>query len=163
MGELYPAILYESEGDTLLINSYAHSVDAKGRIFIPSKWRLDLGDTVIVTRGITGREEQRCLFGMSLAVWNEFLERFSKVAVTDVAAQKAMRVTFANANDCELDKQGRIILPASLREYAGIKGDAQLVGMGRRIEIWSKDNWTLFEQGEELTDDMLSHLTGLGI
>lgn len=100
---------------------------------------------------------------MSLAVWNEFLEHFSKVAVTDVAAQKAMRVTFANANDCELDKQGRIILPASLREYAGIKGDAQLVGMGRRIEIWSSDSWKQLEEGEELTEDVLSHLTGLGI
>ncbi len=150
----------------MLINSFEHTVDAKGRLFIPAKWREDLGNTVIVTRGMLGKDEGRCLFGMSLDVWNGLLERYNNIAMTDVKAQNALRMIFANACDCELDKQGRILISNTLRKFAGIDKDAVLVGMGNRIEIWSQEAWEVkLEQSEEETDenDALSYLAGLGI
>ena len=150
----------------MLINSFEHTVDAKGRLFIPAKWREDLGNTVIVTRGMLGKDEGRCLFGMSLDVWNGLLERYNKIAMTDVKAQNALRMIFANACDCELDKQGRILISNTLRKFAGIDKDAVLVGMGNRIEIWSQEAWEAkLEQSEEAMDEneALSYLAGLGI
>ena len=150
----------------MLINSFEHTVDAKGRLFIPAKWREDLGNTVIVTRGMLGKDEGRCLFGMSLDVWNGLLERYNKIAMTDVKAQNALRMIFANACDCELDKQGRILISNTLRKFAGIDKDAVLVGMGNRIEIWSQEAWEAkLEQSEEQVDEneALSYLAGLGI
>lgn len=85
----------EEEASALLISSFGHSVDAKGRVFIPAKWRDDLGDTVIITRDMMGNADSRCLYGMPVELWNDILERFKKVAVSDVKAQNAMRRLFA--------------------------------------------------------------------
>ena len=148
----------------MLISSFGHSVDAKGRVFIPAKWRDDLGDTVIITRDMMGNADSRCLYGMPVELWNDILERFKKVAVSDVKAQNAMRRLFANACECELDKQGRILISGTLRKYAGIDKDAVLVGMGNRIEIWSGDMWAnQLEASEDDEDDALAYLAGLGI
>ena len=146
----------------MLISSFGHSVDAKGRVFIPAKWRDDLGDTVIITRDMMGNADSRCLYGMPEELWNDILERFKKVAVSDVKAQNAMRRLFANACECELDKQGRILIPNSLREYAGISSDAM------RIEIWGAEKWKeqlerMDNAGEESMTESLSYLAGLGI
>ena len=102
-------------GARVLISSFEHSVDAKGRVFIPAKWREDLGDTIVITRDMSGGGDGRCLFGMSVDVWKEMLERFNRVAISDVKAQNAMRMMFAGASDCELDKQGRVLLSAGPR------------------------------------------------
>ena len=148
----------------MLINSFEHNVDAKGRLFSPAKWREDLGSTIIITRGMLGKSDRRCLFGMSLTTWDMLLERYNKIAMTDVKAQNALRMTFANACDCELDKQGRILISSTLRKYAGIDKDAVLVGMGNRIEIWSGDMWAnQLEASEDDEDDALAYLAGLGI
>ena len=148
----------------MLISSFEHSVDAKGRVFIPAKWRDDLGDTIVITRDMLGGGDTRCLFGMSLTTWDMLLERYNKIAMTDVKAQNALRMTFANACDCELDKQGRILISGTLRKYAGIDKDAVLVGMGNRIEIWSGDMWAnQLEASEDDEDDALAYLAGLGI
>lgn len=105
---------------------------------------------------------------MPVELWNDILERFKKVAVSDVKAQNAMRRLFANACECELDKQGRILIPNSLREYAGINSDAMLVGMGSRIEIWGAEKWEeqlerMDNAGEESMAESLNYLAGLGI
>ncbi len=148
----------------MLINSYSHSVDLKGRVFIPAKWRDDLGDTVIVTRGILGKGDSKCLFGMSMAAWNEFYERFRSLALSDVRAQNVMRLLFANACECEVDKQGRILVSNSLRAYAGLDKDAVLIGMGGRFEIWDAATWEKHNETEdEIGDDALGHLMELGI
>ena len=104
----------------MLIGSCVHNVDAKGRIFIPAKWREDLGKTIIVTRGLLGRGESKCLFAMSLTAWQEFAGRLSTLPEADVNLQDVRRIMFANACDCELDKQGRILISSGLREYAGL-------------------------------------------
>ena len=148
----------------MLINSIENNVDAKGRLFIPAKWREDLGSTMIVTRGMLGKTDRRCLFGMSLATWDMLLERYNRIAMTDVKAQNALRMTFANACDCELDKQGRILISGTLRKYAGIDKDAVLVGMGNRIEIWSGEMWAAqLEASENEEEDTFAYLAGLGI
>ena len=132
----------------MLISSFGHSVDAKGRVFIPAKWRDDLGDTVIITRDMMGNADSRCLYGMPVELWNDILERFKKVAVSDVKAQNAMRRLFANACECELDKQGRILIAPSLRERAQLDGDIMLAGANNRIEIWNRAKWN-----EEMDDE----------
>ena len=125
---------------------------------------LDLGSTMIVTRGMLGKTDRRCLFGMSLATWDMLLERYNRIAMTDVKAQNALRMTFANACDCELDKQGRILISGTLRKYAGIDKDAVLVGMGNRIEIWSGEMWAAqLEASENEEEDTFAYLAGLGI
>ena len=105
---------------------------------------------------------------MPVSMWSEIVERFRKMPVTDVRAQAAMRMMFANASDCELDKQGRILLPAQLREYAGIEGDAILVGMANRIEIWSAEQWEKCKleaesASDEIKAETMKYLAGLGI
>ena len=148
----------------MLISSFEHSVDAKGRVFIPAKWRDDLGDTIVITRDMLGGGDTRCLFGMSMPVWNEMLERFKRVAISDVPAQNALRMMFAGACDCELDKQGRVLLSAGLRKYAGIDKEAVLIGMGNRIEIWSRERWeSPCAANEEISGETLKYLTELGI
>ncbi len=148
----------------MLINSYEHTVDAKGRFFIPAKWRDDLGSTMIVTRGLAGKGDHRCLFGMSMATWEAFLDKFKSVALSDVVTQNALRKTFAMACECELDKQGRILVTAALREQAGIGRDVTLIGMGNRIELWDTARWqAVLNAEEEMDDEVLAHLAGLGI
>lgn len=148
----------------MLINSYTHSVDPKGRVFIPAKWRDDLGDTIIVTRGILAQGASKCLFAMSSAAWNEFYERFRALALSDVRAQNVMRILFANACECELDKQGRILVSNGLREYAGLEKDVVLIGMGGRFEIWDAETWNKHNsESEDMDADALQHLLELGI
>lgn len=148
----------------MLIGSFTHGVDAKGRIFIPSKWREDLGATIIVIHGIFDRSDTRCLFGMSEEAWKDFSAKFSSLPVTDTMGQAFRRMLFSNAADCELDKQGRILLPAALREYAGLSGDAVLVGVDNRIEIWSQERWEAHNHGmAENVNAMLLKLSDRGI
>ena len=149
----------------MLISSFEHSVDAKGRVFIPAKWRDDLGDTIVITRDMLGGGDTRCLFGVSMPVWNEMLERFKRVAISDVPAQNALRMMFAGASDCELDKQGRVLLSAGLRKYAGIDKEAVLIGMGNRIEIWSQEQWLRWQEKaqDDMGTDALAYLAELGI
>lgn len=125
----------------LLIGSCVHNVDAKGRIFIPAKWREDLGDTIIVTRGLLGKGESKCLFAMSISAWKDFAARLSTLPEADVSLQDVRRVMFANACDCDLDKQGRILISNGLREYAELTKEATLIGVDTRIEIWDSGAW----------------------
>ncbi len=133
----------------MLIGSFSHSVDAKGRMFIPAKWREDLGNTIIVTRGILSGSSARCLFGMSVEAWKEFAARFSALPETDVMGQAFRRMMFSNAADCEMDKQGRILVPNGLREYADLSKDVTLVGVDNRIEIWNAQALTQHDQEME--------------
>jgi len=128
----------------MLIGSYPYGVDPKGRVFIPAKWRDDLGASVILMHGILGSDELTCLFGKSEKGWREFAARFSALPVTDAPAQQFRSILFANAAECEMDKQGRILIPAPLREHAGLKDNAVLVGADDRIEIWDPDSWKKF-------------------
>lgn len=162
----YVCILVEwKKGATaLLISSYQHNVDVKGRVFIPAKWRDDLGSTIIVTLGILGRDDGKCLFGMSLDAWTDFSSVLQNAPLGQIEAQRLMRSVMAGASDCEPDKQGRILIPAALREHAEIDKEAVLVGAGKRIEIWSAHMWQKQKElGNAITAEVLMDLSGLGI
>lgn len=151
-------------GGCMLITSFSHGIDAKGRIFIPAKWREELGETVFITQGILGHNNESCLFGMSQASWQAFAGRFSNLPITDTMAQSFRRMLFSNAAECELDKQGRILVPNSLREYAGLQKDAMLVGVDTHFEIWAPEIWSLHKQSMEAEyNKAIERLAQLGI
>ena len=137
----------------MFMGEYNHTVDTKGRLIIPSKFREQLGEEFIVTKGLDG-----CLFVFPQDEWQAFEEKLRTLPLT----QKGARQFVAGATPCELDKQGRILLPATLREFAGLDKDVVLAGMLNRIEIWSKDKWTENNACGDM-DDIAEQMTQLGL
>ncbi len=142
----------------MFMGEYNHTIDAKGRLIVPSKFREQLGEEFVITKGLDG-----CLFVYSHEEWKRVEESFTsnlnKAASKD--ARRFMRFFFAGAATCEVDKQGRILIPSNLREYAGIDKDVVSVGVLSRVEIWSKDRWK--DNGEfEDMDDVAEHMAELG-
>lgn len=130
-----------------MTGQYQHSIDAKGRVFIPVKLREELGDTFYVTMGMDS-----CLSVYSDASWAKFTEKFESLPYTKT---KAMRPLFANAAKCEPDSQGRILLPQKLRAYAGLDKDVVIIGVSNRAEIWNAERWAALE-AEELNPENLA-------
>lgn len=120
----------------MFMGEYNHTIDAKGRMIVPSKFREQLGNEFVVTKGLDG-----CLFVYPNEEWHNIEEKFRTVPLTTKDARKFSRFFFAGAATCELDKQGRILIPPVLREFADLQKDVVSVGVLNRIEIWSKDNW----------------------
>ena len=135
------------KGESALTGQYQHSIDAKGRVFIPAKLREELGDTFYVTMGMDS-----CLSVYSDASWAKFTEKFESLPYTKT---KAMRPLFANAAKCEPDSQGRILLPQKLRAYAGLDKDVVIIGVSNRAEIWNAERWAALE-AEELNPENLA-------
>lgn len=136
----------------MFMGEYNHTVDAKGRLIVPSKFREQLGDEFVVTKGLDG-----CLFVYENTEWKILEEKLKKLPLTNANARKINRFFLAGAALCEVDKQGRILLPAVLREFAGIEKDAVMVGVGNRIEIWSKESWTsanVYDDMDEIAESM---------
>ena len=141
----------------MFIGEYNHTIDSKGRLIVPSKFREALGDEFVVTKGLDG-----CLFVYPMEEWTAFTDKLKELPLTKKDARQFSRFFLAGAASCEVDKQGRILLPSVLREFAGIGKDAVLVGVGSRIEIWNKDKWmeaNTFDDMEEIAE----HMEGLGI
>lgn len=130
-----------------MTGQYQHSIDSKGRLFIPAKLREELGDTFYVTMGV-----DRCLSVYSDESWSRFTEKFESLPYTKT---RAMRPLFANAAKCEPDAQGRILLPGKLRDYAELKKDVVVIGVSNRAEIWNAEAWEALES-EELNPENLS-------
>ena len=139
----------------MFMGEYNHSVDAKGRLIVPSKFREQLGNEFVVTKGLDG-----CLFVYSQEEWIE--ESLREKPLTSKDARKFMRFFFAGAANCEVDKQGRILLPANLREYAGIDKEVVSVGVFSRVEIWSKERWAENDDFDNV-DDIAEHMSDLGL
>lgn len=118
----------------MLTGEYQHNMDQKGRVTVPSKFREDLGDKFYVCRGLDG-----CLFLLSQSQWDSLVE---KVAAIPLAQGKGIqRYFFSGAAEVEPDKQGRILLPGHLREYAGLVRDVTIAGVSNRAEIWDTARW----------------------
>lgn len=120
----------------MFMGEYNHTIDAKGRLIVPAKFREVLGDTFVVTKGLDG-----CLFVYPDSEWAAFEEKLRTLPLTNKNARQFTRFFLAGAAACEVDKQGRILLPQVLREFAGLEKDVVLVGVASRIEIWSKEVW----------------------
>ena len=136
---------------------YNHTVDAKGRLIVPAKFREALGETFVVTKGLDG-----CLFLYPNEEWAIIETKFRELPLTTKDARKLSRFFFAGAADCEVDKQGRILLPAVLRDFAAIGKEVVLVGVLNRVEIWSKERW-LGENEYEDMDEAAEHMAALGL
>ena len=119
----------------MFMGTYDHSIDAKGRVIVPAKFREELGDSFVVTLGLDG-----CLFVYPQEDWEDFVKQLRELPGSK-EARKLQRYFMAGAASCELDKQGRILLPATLREFAGLEKDVLLAGMLDHIEIWDEDEW----------------------
>ena len=141
----------------MFMGEYQHSVDLKGRLIIPSKFREQLGDRMVVTRGLDG-----CLYIYSPEGWEKFLGKLESLTLLKKADRKFMRFFVAGATECELDKQGRILLPAPLRSAAGIDKDVVLAGMMEIIEVWDKDKWEDNNNYEDM-NDVAESMAELGI
>lgn len=143
----------------MFMGEYNHTIDAKGRLIIPSKFREALGDEFVVTKGMDG-----CLFVFDNTEWQAFEEKLRSLPMMDKEARQFTRFFLAGAASVEVDKQGRILIPSVLREFADITKDAVLIGVGSRIEIWSKDRWegtVTYQDMEEISRHMIE--LGIGI
>lgn len=141
----------------MFMGEYSHTVDTKGRLIIPSKFRELLGDEFIITKGLDG-----CLFVFPQKEWTAFEEKLRTLPLTQKGARQFTRFFVAGATLCELDKQGRILLPATLREFAGLDKDVVLAGMLNRIEIWSKTKWTENNANGDM-DEIAEQMSDLGL
>lgn len=141
----------------MFMSEYNHTVDAKGRLIIPSKFREVLGEEFVVSKGMDG-----CLFVYANEDWKAFEQKLTSLPLINKEARQFARFFLAGAAQVELDKQGRILLPAGLREFAGLDKDVVLVGVGSRIEIWSKEKWESVTADENM-DDITSAMEALGL
>ncbi|MGI6031042.1 MAG: division/cell wall cluster transcriptional repressor MraZ [Eubacteriales bacterium] len=130
----------------LLIGEYSHNVDSKGRMIMPSRFREILGETFIVTKGL-----DNCLYVYSMEEWKGLEDRIRTLPLSK--ARDLQRFFFAGAAVAEPDKQGRIILPANLRKYAGLDKDVVVTGASTHVEIWDKSRWE--QQVESLTAESI--------
>ena len=137
-----------------MTGTYEHSIDAKGRLFIPAKLREELGVTFYLAMGV-----DECLAIYPQETWNRFTEKFASLPMSQSAA---MRPLFANASKCELDSQGRSVIPQKLRKYAGLEKDAVIIGVNDRAEIWSAETWNAREEEEMTPEKMKACLAALG-
>lgn len=141
----------------MFMGEYNHTIDTKGRLIIPSKFREVLGDEFVVTKGLDG-----CLFVYDNQEWSAFEEKLKALPLMNKESRKFVRFFLAGAANVEVDKQGRILIPSVLREFAELDKDVVLVGVANRIEIWSKEKW---EEASEYDDmeEIAEHMSELGM
>ncbi|NLB42166.1 MAG: division/cell wall cluster transcriptional repressor MraZ [Clostridiales bacterium] len=143
----------------MFIGEYQHSIDPKGRVFMPAKFRDDLGEKFVVTKGL-----DNCLFVYPNEEWKSLEQKLRTLPLTSKEARAFIRFFFAGAAECEADKQGRILLPANLRDYAGLEKDLSIIGVSTRVEIWNRDAWENYN-GESSMDQeaIIEKMAELGI
>ncbi len=143
----------------MLLGEYNHSLDVKGRVSVPSKFREDLGEKFIVTKGL-----DNCLFAYSKQEWVTFETKLKSLPLTNTNARNFVRFFFSGATECEIDKQGRINIPQNLRDYAGITKDVTIVGVSTRAEIWDREKWANYTSQDNMdVDEIASQMSDLGI
>ena len=121
----------------MFMGEYNHTIDAKGRLIIPARFRELLGEEFILTKGLDG-----CLSIYPMDAWETFETKLRALPLTNKNARTFTRFFVAGATNCELDRQGRILVPQTLREFAGLEKEVVLTGNLDRIEIWSKEKWS---------------------
>lgn len=141
----------------MFMGEYNHTIDAKGRLIVPSKFREALGDEFVVTKGLDG-----CLFVYDNNEWTAFEEKLKALPLMNKESRKFVRFFLAGATNAEVDKQGRILIPSVLREFAELDKDVLLVGVGSRIEIWSKAKWEDASEYDDM-EEIAEHMSELGL
>lgn len=128
----------------MFMGEFQHNIDTKGRIIVPSKFREQLGESFVVTRGL-----DQCLFVYPMTEWKILEEKLKKLPLTKKDARAFTRFFFSGAIECEIDKQGRINIPQTLRKYAAIEKECVVIGVSNRIEIWSSEHWDSYVTDSE--------------
>jgi MraZ protein len=145
--------------ELLFYGEYQHTVDPKGRVIVPSKFRDGLGEKFIVTKGL-----DNCLFLYSSEEWANLETKLKSLPFTDKDVRSFARFFFAGAAECEVDKQGRVNIPQNLREYAGIEKDVCIIGVSARVEIWDKDKWNKYCNDDNISAEQIAEkMSMLGI
>lgn len=143
----------------MFIGEYSHTIDEKGRLALPAKMRGQLLDGAVVTRGL-----DNCLFVYTKAEWEKLANKLAALPLTNANSRAFARLMLAGAMDVEFDKQGRILLPAYLREFANLKSKTIVAGLYSRIEIWNEAAWKSYKEGtEKNTEEITQNLAELGI
>ncbi len=138
----------------MFMGEFHHNIDEKGRLIIPSKFRAELGERFIVTRGLEG-----CLFVYSASEWNKIVEKLKELPFTSKDARIFSRMFLSGATECEIDRSGRINIPMPLTEFASLTKECIIIGMNERLEIWSKDKFdSFFEENIDNFSDVAENL-----
>jgi MraZ protein len=142
----------------MFTGEFEHSVDDKGRLTIPAKFRDELASGVVVTRGL-----DNCLWAFSRSEWEKLAEKIATLPKTSQAARNFTRFMFASASESIPDRQGRVLIPQNLRDYAGISNETAVIGVMDRVEIWNPDRWSeAFSNVENNSDEIAAQLHELG-
>ncbi|MDD6479621.1 MAG: division/cell wall cluster transcriptional repressor MraZ [Oscillospiraceae bacterium] len=135
----------------MLYGGYQHNIDKKGRVFIPAKFRDELGDNFMLCRGIYGK---RCLCVYSMEQWEKLVEKIGSLPASKSSVVK--RFLYDGSFSVEFDTQGRVLIPAVLREYAELEGEAHIIGMDTNLEIWNTELWSA--ENEQYTPEMIAEI-----
>lgn len=143
----------------MFIGEYQHSIDLKKRLAVPSKFRAELKSRVVVTRGL-----DKCLFVYPIKAWEELANKLGTLPVGESGTRSFIRLMLAGAVDVDVDKQGRILIPDYLKEYAMLKKDVVIAGLYNRLEVWDEHKWSEYKKNaEKNTDEIAEQLGKLGI
>lgn len=141
------------------MGEYQHSLDEKGRLIIPAKFRDDLGSSFVITRGL-----DKCLFVYPAGEWSSLEEKLKNLPLTKADARSFVRFLLAGATQSDLDTQGRVMLPQNLREHANIQRDVVVIGVGTRVEIWAKEEWETYESNASSSfEEIAEKIVDLGL
>jgi len=138
----------------MFMGEFHHNIDEKGRLVIPNKFRLELGERFIITRGL-----EKCLYAYSISEWNNIVDKLKKLPFTKKDARTFIRSFFSGAAECEFDRQGRINITSPLVGYADLTKECVIIGANDRLEIWGKANWdNFFTENSEKLEDIAENL-----
>jgi MraZ protein len=142
----------------MFMGEFFHSIDEKGRLTMPAKFRECLGERFVINKGL-----DNCLFVYPMSEWTNLAQKLDTLPFTSSDARKFSRIILSGASEYELDRQGRILLPANLREYMRLEKDAVIIGVSSRVEIWAKEVWEAYSQNALLNYEGLAEkIVGFG-
>ncbi|KRL04676.1 division/cell wall cluster transcriptional repressor MraZ [Liquorilactobacillus oeni] len=143
----------------MFMGEYRHTIDEKGRLIIPAKFRESLGEKFVITRGMDG-----CLFGYPQSEWDKLEQKLQQLPLTKKDARAFVRFFYSAATECEFDKQGRISIPRSLREHAALAKKCVVVGVSNRFEVWAQQRWDDFSsEAEGNFDEIAENMIDFGL
>ena len=148
--------LWWKVGNKMFMGEYHHKKKKKGRLILPAKFRTELGEKFIITRGL---DAEKCLYVYSMNDWNRIVSKLNTLPFTKKDARIFVRTFFSGATECEFDRQGRINITSPLVSYADLQKDCVVIGANDRIEIWSKERWdNFFDANSEMVEEIAEHL-----
>lgn len=143
----------------MFMGEFQHSIDEKGRLIVPAKFREGLGEKFIITRGL-----DNCLFVYPLSQWKVLEDKIKELPTSHADTRAFVRMFFSGAVEAEVDKQGRVVVPSHLREHARIERDVYVIGVSTKVEIWSKDSWESYaSQAQQSYESIAEKIIDLGI